>query len=147
MNSVGLYSYTRILTCGIFDCVHVVLPEEEEGEGEEEEEEEEDIDEGDLILAAANMDNIDPAILANLPPSVQLDLMTKMREQKTYMNRDGFQQRQAQPLSFSQFQMDEYLKASSVRYHLLSLQRRRVHQAETLDNITQKVASIEMSSL
>ena len=67
------------------------------------------------------MDNIDPAILANLPPSVQLDVMTKLREQKTYINRDGFQQRQAQPLSFSQFQMDEYLKASAVRYELLFL--------------------------
>ena len=96
------------------------LAEDGQGDGEddEEEDEEEDIDEGDLILAAANMDNIDPAILANLPPSVQLDLMTKMREQKTYINRDGFQQRQAQPLSFSQFQMDEYLKASAVRYGL-----------------------------
>ena len=85
------------------------------GEEEEEEEEEEEIDEGDLVLAAASMDNIDPAILANLPPSVQLDLMTKLREQKTYSNREGFQQRQAQPLDFSQFQMDEYLKASAIR--------------------------------
>ena len=124
-----------------------ILPEEGEGEGGEDEEEEEDIDEGDLIVAAANMDNIDPAILANLPPSVQLDLMTKLREQKTYLNRDGFQQRQAQPLSFSQFQMDEYLKASAVRYLLLTLKRRRDNQAGYLEHIMQKVALIILFSM
>lgn len=83
--------------------------------GEDDEDEEEEIDEGDLILAANNMGSIDPAILSNLPPSVQLDLMTKLREQKTYMNREGFQQRQAQPGNFSQFQMDEYLKTSAIK--------------------------------
>ena len=64
---------------------------------------------------------MDPAVLSTLPPSMQLDIMTKLREQKTYVNREGFQQRQAQPLSFSQFQMEEYLKASAIRCALLPL--------------------------
>jgi len=46
---------------------------------------------------------------------LQLDVMAKLREQKTYFNREGFQQRQGQPLNFSQFQMDEYLKGSAHR--------------------------------
>jgi hypothetical protein len=79
------------------------------------EEEDDEDDEGELILDASELGNLDPAMLSNLPPSVQLDIMAKLREQKTYFNREGFQQRQAQPLNFSQFQMDEYLKASAVR--------------------------------
>lgn len=68
-----------------------------------------------MALAAGNLDNLDPTVLSTLPPSMQLDIMTKLREQKTYVNREHFQQRQAQPQSFSQFQMEEYLKASAIR--------------------------------
>ena len=87
----------------------------------EDEDEEEDGDEGDLIVAAEGLESVDPAVLSTLPPSMQLDIMTKLREQKTYVNREGFQQRQAQPLSFSQFQMEEYLKASAIRCALHSI--------------------------
>ena len=31
-------------------------------------------------------------------------------------NREAFQQRRAEPQSFSSFQLDEYLKASNMRY-------------------------------
>lgn len=82
---------------------------------EAEDSEEEEVDEESLILAASNMDSLDPTVLSTLPPSMQLDIIARVREQKTYTNREHFQQRQAQPLSFSQFQMEEYLKSSAIR--------------------------------
>jgi len=45
----------------------------------------------------------------------QLDLMTKIRDNKIYENRARFQQHAAQPLNFSSFQIQEYLKASAFR--------------------------------
>ena len=95
----------------------------------ENEDEDEDEDEGDLVVAAEGLESVDPTVLSTLPPSMQLDIMTKLREQKTYVNREGFQRRQAQPLNFSQFQMEEYLKASAIR---CAFSRSRGHQSACL---------------
>ena len=46
---------------------------------------------------------------------MQLDLMTKIRDHKIYENRARFQKHAAQPMNFSSFQIQEYLKASAFR--------------------------------
>ena len=46
----------------------------------------------------------------------QLDLMQKIRDNKIFENRSHFQKHAAQPLNFSSFQIQEYLKASDFRY-------------------------------
>ena len=58
---------------------------------------------------------LDPAVLQTLPTSMQLELLQRLREAKMARNRESFQQRAAQPASFSSFQMEEYLKASALR--------------------------------
>ena len=50
--------------------------------------------------------------------ALQLDLMTKIRDNKIYENRAHFQKHAAQPLNFSSFQIQEYLKASAFRWPL-----------------------------
>ncbi|KAK9830500.1 hypothetical protein WJX72_012105 [[Myrmecia] bisecta] len=77
--------------------------EEEESEGEEE------------VLIPEGLDSLDPAVLSTLPPSMQLELMAKLREQKNLENREQFQKHAGRPLNFSQFQMETYLKASAFR--------------------------------
>ena len=54
-------------------------------------------------------------MLQTLPTSMQLELLQRLREAKMARNRESFQQRAAQPASFSSFQMEEYLKASALR--------------------------------
>ena len=68
-------------------------------------------------------------VLGTLPPSMQLELMTKLREQKTYQNREKFAQHQGQPLSFSQFQMANYLKTSAFKCALLARPQRSLLSA------------------
>lgn len=57
-------------------------------------------------------------VLSTLPPSLQLELMAKLREQKTYRNREEFATRSGNPLGFSSFQMQQYLATSAVRQAL-----------------------------
>ena len=73
-------------------------------------------DEG-FVINDASLDQIDPTVLSSLPHSVQLDIIAKMREKKVQANREAFEQRQAEPENFSNFQMEEYLKASEMRCH------------------------------
>ena len=54
-------------------------------------------------------------VLSTLPPSLQLELMGKLRESKTYRNREEFASRTGNPLGFSTFQMQQYLDTSAVR--------------------------------
>ena len=79
-------------------------------------ESEESEDAGDIAIADALPEEIDPSVLSSLPPSIQLDIITKLREKSMQSNREAFQQRRAEPQSFSSFQLDEYLKASNMRY-------------------------------
>ena len=68
-----------------------------------------------LAIGAFDLTTIDQDALKSLPPSYQLELFTRMKERKVQVNRDAFQQRQAEPQKFSSFQMEEYLKASDMR--------------------------------
>ena len=54
-------------------------------------------------------------MLGTLAPSMQLELLQKMREKKTYINREKFAQHTGRPLDFSSFQMQQYLQSSAFR--------------------------------
>ena len=54
-------------------------------------------------------------VLGTLAPSMQLELLQKMREKKTYINREKFAQHTGRPLDFSSFQMQQYLQSSAFR--------------------------------
>jgi DNA excision repair protein ERCC-5 len=56
-----------------------------------EEDEEEDSDGDEEILLPVMDGNIDPAVLASLPPSMQLDLLAQMREKLMAENRQKYQ--------------------------------------------------------
>lgn len=71
-------------------------------------------DDGTFVIDGT-MEQIDPAVLSNLPQSLQLEVISKLRERKVQANREAFQKRQAEPKSFSDFQLEEYLKASQMR--------------------------------
>lgn len=61
---------------------------------------------------------LDPEVLATLPPSVQLEVMLRFRDKQVAANRSKFAERSTNPLEFSQYQMEQYLKASSLRQQL-----------------------------
>ncbi len=77
---------------------------------------------------------------------MQLDLLTKMRDNKIYENRERFARHANQPTSFSTLQMQEYLKASAFRcgefftHHPHSASR-LPSLAQHLDRIRQSVRS------
>ena len=54
-------------------------------------------------------------MLGTLAPSMQLELLQKMREKKTHTNREQFAQHTGRPLDFSSFQMQQYLQSSAFR--------------------------------
>ena len=58
---------------------------------------------------------MDSTVLSTLPPSMQLDIMLRLREQQMASNRDALLQRKDDPAQFSQFQIQQYLKASQLR--------------------------------
>jgi hypothetical protein len=58
---------------------------------------------------------MDPAVLSTFAPSVQYDMLLKMRESTTATNRERFMERTGKPLDFSSFQMQTFLKASNFR--------------------------------
>lgn len=61
------------------------------------------------------LDNIDPEVLAKLPPSVQFDIMLKMREQRVVENRSNFQKLSASMTDFSELQLGTYLKSNRLK--------------------------------
>lgn len=66
-------------------------------------------------------ETIDPVVLATLPPSVQLEVMLRLRDRQQAANRGGFEERTGKPEEFSQFQINQYLKTSTLRRQLDTL--------------------------
>ncbi|KAJ3676310.1 hypothetical protein LUZ60_003722 [Juncus effusus] len=91
------------------------LEEERENEDEEEEDEE-------MILNVTE-NNIDPAVLASLPPSMQLDLLVQMRERVMAENRQKYQKIKQVPEKFSELQIQSYLKTVAFRREIDQVQR------------------------
>ena len=72
-----------------------------------------------LSLAQAvlpeGLDELDPAVLSTLPPSLQLEFALKLRERKQAENREHFQKHTGQPQAFSSFQLHQYLKGTQLK--------------------------------
>ncbi|GAB4814523.1 hypothetical protein N2152v2_001569 [Parachlorella kessleri] len=83
--------------------------------GEEYEEEEEGEEELALEMMVPEDGELDPEVLSTLPPSLQLDIIMRVREQRVTLNREKFEARSGVPASFSDFQLQQYLKASALR--------------------------------
>ncbi|CAH8349286.1 unnamed protein product [Eruca vesicaria subsp. sativa] len=88
------------------------IPSEEEGSDEDEQ-----------ILLPAMDGNVDPAVLASLPPSMQLDLLAQMREKLMSENRQKYQKVKKAPEKFSELQIEAYLKTVAFRREINEVQR------------------------
>lgn len=58
---------------------------------------------------------IDVEVLSQLPPSLQLEVMLKLREAQVVANRERFASVEGKPMAFSEVQMVQYLKATAFR--------------------------------
>ena len=74
----------------------------------------EEEDDGEFLLPD-DLNTVDPTVLSTLPPSIQLEVMEKMREQKTSENREKFHRASAAPSNFSELQLQTYLQGCSFR--------------------------------
>ncbi|KAK1410132.1 hypothetical protein QVD17_36665 [Tagetes erecta] len=88
-----------------------VLAEDEDGEDDEE------------MLLPALEGKIDPAVLASLPPSMQLDLLVQMRERLMAENRQKYQKVKKAPERFSELQIESYLKTVAFRREINEVQK------------------------
>ncbi|KAL6960634.1 hypothetical protein U1Q18_038398 [Sarracenia purpurea var. burkii] len=66
---------------------------------------------------------VDPAVLAALPPSMQLDLLVQMRERLMAENRQKYQKVKKVPAKFSELQIQAYLKTVAFRREIDEVQK------------------------
>ncbi|XP_020554665.1 DNA repair protein UVH3 isoform X2 [Sesamum indicum] len=66
---------------------------------------------------------VDPAVLAALPPSMQLDLLVQMRERLMAENRQKYQKVKKAPARFSELQIQAYLKTVAFRREIDGVQK------------------------
>ncbi|KAE8689315.1 DNA repair protein UVH3-like isoform X2 [Hibiscus syriacus] len=84
---------------------------------------EEDGDEDEEMILPAMHGNVDPTVLAALPPSLQLDLLSQMRERSMVENRQKYQKVKKAPEKFSELQIQSYLKTVAFRREIDEVQR------------------------
>ncbi|MCO5578232.1 hypothetical protein L7F22_032070 [Adiantum nelumboides] len=82
-----------------------------------------DDDNEEYFMLPPTQGRIDPAVLASLPPSMQLNLLVQMREQLVTDNRKNFQKVAKNPASFSQMQIQAYLKTVAFRRDINEVQK------------------------
>ncbi|CAJ1782000.1 unnamed protein product [Sphenostylis stenocarpa] len=87
------------------------------------EEEEVDYDEDEEMILPAMHGQVDPAVLASLPPSMQLDLLVQMRERLIAENRQKYQKVKKDPAKFSELQIQAYLKTVAFRREIDEVQK------------------------
>ncbi|KAI3452401.1 hypothetical protein Pfo_009066 [Paulownia fortunei] len=87
------------------------------GDGEEDDDEDEE-----MILPEIH-GKVDPAVLAALPPSMQLDLLVQMRERLMAENRQKYQKVKKAPSRFSELQIEAYLKTVAFRREIDGVQK------------------------
>ncbi|PKA54841.1 DNA repair protein UVH3 [Apostasia shenzhenica] len=80
-------------------------------------------DEDEQMIFPLNSGNIDPAVLASLPPSMQLDLLVQMRENLMAENRQKYQTIKKMPGKFSELQIQSYLKTVAFRREIDEVQK------------------------
>ncbi|KAF8718001.1 hypothetical protein HU200_025467 [Digitaria exilis] len=83
--------------------------------------EDDDDDEG--MIFPMTTGDIDPAVLASLPPSIQLDLLVQMRERVMAENRQKYQKIKKEPAKFSELQIQSYLKTVAFRREINQVQK------------------------
>jgi 5'-3' exonuclease len=66
--------------------------------------------------------DLDPEVLSTLPTSMQVELLLRARERQTAANRAKFEMHAQQPSTFSEFQLQQYLKNSNLRRRLNGIQ-------------------------
>ncbi|TVU48015.1 hypothetical protein EJB05_07634 [Eragrostis curvula] len=97
---------------------HFSVPLQEAAEVDEDE------DDGDEeMIFPMTTGDIDPAILASLPPSMQLDLLVQMRERVMAENRQKYQKIKKEPAKFSELQIQSYLKTVAFRREIDQVQK------------------------
>nr|XP_043632130.1 DNA repair protein UVH3 [Erigeron canadensis] len=92
------------------------------GVRELEEDEDGDDDDEEMLLPALQ-GKVDPAVLASLPPSMQLDLLGQMRERLMAENRQKYQKVKKAPARFSELQIESYLKTVAFRREINEVQK------------------------
>ncbi|XP_051140397.1 DNA repair protein UVH3 isoform X2 [Andrographis paniculata] len=83
----------------------------------------EDDEEDEEIILPEMQGKIDPAVLAALPPSLQLDLLVQMRERLMAENRQKYQKVKKAPERFSELQIQAYLKTVAFRREIDVVQK------------------------
>ncbi|EPS64891.1 hypothetical protein M569_09889, partial [Genlisea aurea] len=79
-----------------------------------------------VVLNGLNLElngKVDPAVLATLPPSMQLDLLSQMRERLMAENRQKYQKVKKAPERFSELQIQSYLKTVAFRREIDGVQK------------------------
>ncbi|XP_057720536.1 DNA repair protein UVH3 isoform X1 [Arachis stenosperma] len=87
------------------------------------EEEDGDYDEDEEMILPAMHGGVDPAVLASLPPSMQLDLLVQIRERLIAENRQKYQKVKKDPAKFSELQIEAYLKTVAFRREIDEVQK------------------------
>ncbi|CAI8612318.1 unnamed protein product [Vicia faba] len=85
-----------------------------------------DEDEDEEMILPAMHNEVDPAVLASLPPSMQLDLLVQMRERLMAENRQKYQKVKKDPSKFSELQIQSYLKTVAFRREINEVQKAAV---------------------
>ncbi|KAL5582514.1 hypothetical protein UlMin_014956 [Ulmus minor] len=81
-------------------------------------------EDGDEEMILPTMDGeVDPSILAALPPSMQLDLLVQIRERLMAENRQKYQKVKKDPAKFSELQIQAYLKTVAFRREIDQVQK------------------------
>ncbi|XP_004514821.1 DNA repair protein UVH3 isoform X2 [Cicer arietinum] len=83
-------------------------------------------DEDEEMILPAMYSEVDPAVLASLPPSMQLDLLVQMRERLIAENRQKYQKVKKDPAKFSELQIQAYLKTVAFRREINEVQKASV---------------------
>lgn len=83
----------------------------------------EDDDEDEEMILPEMHGKVDPAVLAALPPSMQLDLLVQMRERLMAENRQKYQKVKKAPERFSELQIESYLKTVAFRREIDGVQK------------------------
>lgn len=85
-----------------------------------------DEDEDEEMILPSMHSEVDPAVLASLPPSMQLDLLVQMRERLMAENRQKYQKVKKDPAKFSELQIEAYLKTVAFRREINEVQKASV---------------------
>mmetsp|Transcript_9239 Transcript_9239/g.56168 ORF Transcript_9239/g.56168 Transcript_9239/m.56168 type:complete len:317 (-) Transcript_9239:6098-7048(-) len=76
-----------------------------------------DQEEDESVVLPDNIAEMDPQALSELPPSMQFDVLLKMREKQNIANREQYTQAQ-DPSDFSSMQISAYLKSTQFKQRI-----------------------------